>query len=212
MCCLPYRKQNRCPASQRSEKRSAGWSFMPTQPRNNPNYAGAAGLVACGFCADSPRVERSGWLAGVKGERAAGSSRARSPTAECQPSWRIVAISESGLFRGVERSGTESAEWKTSATQRKLAVLTGRRGLHPLIATSSAIGGASRRIAGLGRHAEHRALLLMACPGEATRANAVWPDVVSRPLVSLLFGKRPMFLTVSPVCGRRNAVEWRRNP
>jgi hypothetical protein len=27
-------------------------------------------------------------------------------------------------------------------------------------------------IAGLGRHAEHRALLLMACPGEASRANA----------------------------------------
>jgi hypothetical protein len=72
---------------------------MPTQLRSNPNFAGAAGLVACGFCADSPLVERSGWLAGMKGERAAGSSRARSPTVECQPSWRIAPISEYGLFR-----------------------------------------------------------------------------------------------------------------
>jgi hypothetical protein len=60
----------------------------------------------------------------MKGERAAESSRARSPTAECQPSWRIAVFSESGLFRVAERSGTKSAEWKTSAAQRKLAGLT----------------------------------------------------------------------------------------
>ena len=74
-----------------------------------------------------------------------------------------------------------------------------------IIAWSSAIGGASRRIAVScpceasraiacpGRHAEHRAHIGSSGRGEA-----------SRPLVSCFSGRARAVLPVSPVCGRRN--------
>jgi hypothetical protein len=61
-----------------------------------------------------------------------------------------------------------------------------------LMLMSSAIGKASRRIAGvLGDMRSIAPILLLTWPGEA-----------SRPLVSL--GAPVLFLTVLPVCGRRN--------
>ena len=43
VCCVNHRKQSRRPASERSEKRSVGWSFMPTR-RQWPNFC----RVCCG--------------------------------------------------------------------------------------------------------------------------------------------------------------------
>ena len=52
-------------------------------------------------------------------------------------------------------------------------------------------------------------LMPRSCPGEASRAIAVsWPICgASRPLVSCVLGAHELFLTVSPVCGRRNEAK-----
>jgi hypothetical protein len=68
------------------------------------------------------------------------------------------------------------------------------------IALSSATGVASRRIAD-------------ALPASNDSwAIACWPDEVSRPVLAapaIFRACTICFLTVSPVCGRRNAVEWK---
>jgi len=183
VCCVMSRKQSRRPASQRSEKCSVGWCFMPTPPRSQRQFCRVCwthsrrSRASASHESESPPMERSGMMAGFGAIMAIRDSRPRSPATGSQTN--IVLPAGSG-----------------SPSPRLLPVLGVRRSLAPYWQVEPAPTGpcaASRAIACPGRYAEHR--------GHIAGLGRAKP----RDLWLLAFrGRARAVLTVSPVCGRRN--------
>ena len=188
------RKQSRCPASQRSEKRNVGCSLMPTPPQSQQHFAGSR------FPAQSrqrqpsfltPRRQSVGRGLRRDGCMGALGRPARSLPPWCQTNF-VLPVSSAVSVRC-------NAACEMEAVQK-----------WPI----------SRLLPRPRRQAEPRAVMLVSCPCEASRAIAdflagrsraaillSWPICgASRPLASL---GAPLSLTVSAVCGRRN--EWNGN-
>ena len=192
--CGPGSKAAR-PASQRipgARSVACSCSFMPIPPRSR-----WAHLPKAQSRQRKPTIltlrwwsETEGWSA--VGARAAESSHACSPTAECQTN--LVLSVRSAIFPsdGMERQ-RNAAVGKWPCSRLMLVSCTGRSLAVLLLCPR--------------RQAEPRAVLLMPCPRATTRGLLLAGRTMSRGLWNLKFsGAHDLFLTVSAVCGRRNAA------
>jgi hypothetical protein len=186
-------KQSRCPASQRSEKRSIGCSFMPTPPQSQQDFAGSR------FPAQSrqrkptiltPRRQSVGRGLRRDGNMGALGRPARSLPPWCQTNLVLPVSSAISVRRNAACEMEAVRKWPISrlllmsCTGRSLAVLLLVLGDRRSLAPYCCCLAREQRLAGYcllaGR--SHAAILLF-------RARTI------------------CFLTVSTVCGRRNAME-----
>ena len=139
-------KQSRHPASQRSEKRSIGCSFMPTPPQSRQHFAGSR------FPAQSrqrkPTILTLRWWSetagcAVKWQKGNRDRRLCSPTAECQTNLFLPVSSAVSVRCNVACEMEAVQKWPIS-----------------------------RLLPRPRRQAEPRAVMPMSCPCEASRAIA----------------------------------------
>jgi hypothetical protein len=200
-------KQSRCPASQRSEKRSIGCSFMP-------NRRVADGRIYQRRSRDSakPTILTLRWWSETAGWSAVGawadeSSHACSPTAECQTNQLALGPPSvrSAIFPSGEMERQRNvAVGKWPCSRLLLMSCTGRSLAVLLLAGRTESRG---HIACLRRQAKPRAVL--PCLARAEHRGLLLSGRTKSRGHFALSGAHDFFLTVSPVCGRRNAMEWK---